>query len=155
MIEFCYFPLDQWEIRIHLLWGKCFNSPQYCDPHLDQTKSNDLLPLTIHGVLSKEFRCISLYHIPSFIFQKKEARCNKSQVQLSICEIKCHFILSMAPCLCLCLMSVSSQGYGSNTQLLPPNITAYSQFVESTKSIFDQNPCFCCSCDSMLCVIIT
>ena len=54
-----------------------------------------------------------------------------------------------------CLMSVSSQGYGSNKQLLPPNITAYSQFVESTKSIFDQNPCFCCSCDSMLCVIIT
>ena len=34
-----------------------------------------------------------------------------------------------------CLMSVSSQGYGSNTQLLPPNITAYSQFLESTESM--------------------
>ena len=34
-----------------------------------------------------------------------------------------------------CLKSVSSQGYGSNTQLLPPNITAYSQFLESTESM--------------------
>ena len=34
-----------------------------------------------------------------------------------------------------CLMSVSSQGYGSNTQLLPPNLTAYSQFLESTESM--------------------
>ena len=51
MIELCYFSLDQWEIRIHLLWGKSFNIPHHCDPHLNQTKCNDLLPLTIHGVL--------------------------------------------------------------------------------------------------------
>ena len=38
MIEICYFSLDQWEIRIHLLSGKCFNIPHDCDPHLDQTK---------------------------------------------------------------------------------------------------------------------
>ena len=38
MIELCYFSLDQWEIRIHLLWGKCFNIPHNCDPHLNQTK---------------------------------------------------------------------------------------------------------------------
>ena len=38
MIELCYFSLDQWEIRIHLLSGKCFNIPHDCDPHLDQTK---------------------------------------------------------------------------------------------------------------------
>ena len=38
MIELCYFSLDQWEIRIHLLWGKCFNNPHNCDPHLNQTK---------------------------------------------------------------------------------------------------------------------
>ena len=38
MIEFCYFSLIQWEIRIHLLWGKCFNIPRNCDPHLNQTK---------------------------------------------------------------------------------------------------------------------
>ena len=38
MIELCYFSLDQWEIRIHLLWGKCFNIPHHCDPHLNQTK---------------------------------------------------------------------------------------------------------------------
>ena len=50
MIEICYFSLDQWEIRIHLLWGKFFNIPHHCDPHLNQTKFNDLLPLTIHGV---------------------------------------------------------------------------------------------------------
>ena len=54
-IELCYFSLDQWEIRIHLLWGKCFNSPHHCDPHLNQTKFNDLLPLTIHGVLAWHF----------------------------------------------------------------------------------------------------
>ena len=37
-IELCFFSLDQWEIRIHLLSGKCFNIPHDCDPHLDQTK---------------------------------------------------------------------------------------------------------------------
>ena len=54
MIELCYFSLDQWEIRIHLLWGKSFNIPLHCDPHLNQTKwliFNELLPLTIPGVL--------------------------------------------------------------------------------------------------------
>ena len=54
MIELYYFSLDQWEIRIHLLWGKSFNIPLHCDPHLNQTKwliFNDLLPLTIPGVL--------------------------------------------------------------------------------------------------------
>ena len=52
MIELCYFSLDQWDIRIHLLWGKCFNIPHHWDPPLNQTKFNDLLPLTIHGVLA-------------------------------------------------------------------------------------------------------
>ena len=52
MIELCFFSLDQWEIRIHLLWEKCFKIPHNCDPHLNQTKFNDLLPLTIAGVLA-------------------------------------------------------------------------------------------------------
>ena len=26
MIELCYFSLDQWEMKIHMLWGKCFIS---------------------------------------------------------------------------------------------------------------------------------
>ena len=55
MIELCYFSLDQWEIRIHLLSGKCFNIPHDFDPHLDQTKFNGLLHLTIHGVLIIDF----------------------------------------------------------------------------------------------------
>ena len=55
MIELCYFSLDQWEIRIHLLWGICFNIPHHCDPHLNQTKFNDLLSLTIHGPLAMIF----------------------------------------------------------------------------------------------------
>ena len=71
MIELYYFSLDHWEIKIHLLGGKCVNIPHWprshltngrlqhikelstlaaCDPHLDQTKLNDLLPLTIDGV---------------------------------------------------------------------------------------------------------
>ena len=50
MKELCFFPLDQWEIS--MLWGKCFNIPHHCDPHLNQNKFNDLLPLTIPGVLS-------------------------------------------------------------------------------------------------------
>ena len=28
-IDLCFFSLDQWEIMIHLLWGKCFNIPQH------------------------------------------------------------------------------------------------------------------------------
>ena len=51
--RYCYFSLDQWEIRIHLLWEKCFNIPLHCDSHLNQTKFNGLLPLTIAGVLKK------------------------------------------------------------------------------------------------------
>ena len=54
MIELCFFSLDQWEIRIHLLWGKCFNIPHHCDPRLNQTKFNDSLPLTIPGVLASK-----------------------------------------------------------------------------------------------------
>ena len=72
MIELCFFSLDQWEIKIHLLWGKSFNIPHWPrshstnrrlqhieklsktysgNPHLDQTKLNELLLLTIVGVL--------------------------------------------------------------------------------------------------------
>ena len=66
---------------------------------------------------------------------KERGDATNPKFELSICQIKCHLILSLAPCLCLCLMFVSSQGYESNTQLLPPYITAYSQFVESTESM--------------------
>ena len=70
MIELCFFSLDQWEIKIHLIWGKCFNIPHWprshstnrrlqhieklskTYSHLDQTKLNGLLLLTIHGVLA-------------------------------------------------------------------------------------------------------
>ena len=86
MIELCYFSLDQWDIKIHLLWGKCFNIPHWPrshstnyrrlqhieklsktysgDPHLDQTKLNGLMLLTIHGVLGRAVDC-SLNHILS------------------------------------------------------------------------------------------
>ena len=33
MIELCYFSLDKWEIKIHLLWGKCFNIPHWPRSH--------------------------------------------------------------------------------------------------------------------------
>ena len=39
-------PFNQWEIATH--WR-----PHHCDPHLGQTKFNDLLPLTIDGVLTR------------------------------------------------------------------------------------------------------
>ena len=55
MKELCFFSLDQWEISTHLLWGKCFNIPHHYDPHLNQTKLNGLLPLTIPGVLDNSF----------------------------------------------------------------------------------------------------
>ena len=56
MIALCFFSLDQWEIRMHLLWEKCFKIPHNCDPHLNQTKLNDLLPLTIPSVLELSAR---------------------------------------------------------------------------------------------------
>ena len=52
--ELCHFSLDWWQVKIHLLQGKCFNIPHHCDPHSSQTKwliFNDLLSLTIDGVL--------------------------------------------------------------------------------------------------------
>ena len=46
-------PLDQWEIATN--WGafQIQDKSRHCDPHLDQTKFNDLSPLTIDGVLVK------------------------------------------------------------------------------------------------------
>ena len=40
-------PFDQWEIATH----KRTCEATACDPHLNQTKLNDLLPLTNDGVL--------------------------------------------------------------------------------------------------------
>ena len=34
----------------------CFNIPHHCDPHLNQTKLNGLLPLTIPGVLDTGYQ---------------------------------------------------------------------------------------------------
>ena len=52
-------PFDQWEIATH--WR-----PHHCDPHLDQTKFNDLLPLTIDGVQHKYNKCLRVVNIPNF-----------------------------------------------------------------------------------------
>ena len=38
-------PLNECEIATH-------SKPHYCDPHINQTKFNELLPLTIAGVLT-------------------------------------------------------------------------------------------------------
>ena len=53
-------PFDQWEIVTH--WR-----PHHCDPHLDQTKYNDLLPLTIDGVL------VNIYQVLIICIIFKEA----------------------------------------------------------------------------------
>ena len=44
-------PLGQWEIATHWRYFQIQDKSRHCDPHLDQTKFNDLLPLTIDGVL--------------------------------------------------------------------------------------------------------
>ena len=46
-------PLDQWEIATHWRAFQIQDKSRHCDPHLDQTKFNDLSPLTIDGVLVK------------------------------------------------------------------------------------------------------
>ena len=51
---------DQWEIATH-------SRPHHCDPHLDQTKYNDLLPLTIDGVL------VNIYQVLIICIIFKEA----------------------------------------------------------------------------------
>ena len=33
MIQLCYFSLDQWELKIHLLWGKYFNITHWLRSH--------------------------------------------------------------------------------------------------------------------------
>ena len=45
-------PLDQWEIATHRRPFQIQDKSRHCHPHLDQTKFNDLLPLTIDGVLA-------------------------------------------------------------------------------------------------------
>ena len=45
-------PLDQWEIATHWRAFQIQDKSRHCDPHLDQTKFNGLLPLTIEGVLN-------------------------------------------------------------------------------------------------------
>ena len=46
---------------------KTFPNPHHCDPHLDQTKYNDLLPLTIDGVL------VNIYQVLIICIIFKEA----------------------------------------------------------------------------------
>ena len=45
-------PLDQWEIATHWRAFQIQDKSRHCDPHLDQTKFNGLLPLIIAGVLT-------------------------------------------------------------------------------------------------------
>ena len=45
-------PLDQWEIATHRRAFQIKDKSRHCDPNLDQTKFNDLLPSTIDGVLT-------------------------------------------------------------------------------------------------------
>ena len=49
-------PLDQWEIATHWRDFQIHDKSRHCDTHLDQTKFNDLLPLTIDGVLIRELK---------------------------------------------------------------------------------------------------
>ena len=66
---------------------------------------------------------------------KRKRRCNKSQVRVVNLSNKVSFN-SVTGALSVSVPHVFSiQGYESNTQLLPPYITAYSQFVESTESM--------------------
>ena len=51
-------PFNQKEIATH---RRAFQIHHHCDPHLDQTKLNDLLPLTIDGVLAGVLRGMTLY----------------------------------------------------------------------------------------------
>ena len=45
-------PPDQWEIVTHRRAFQIQEKSRHCDPHLDQTKFNGLLPLTIDGALA-------------------------------------------------------------------------------------------------------
>ena len=47
MIELCYFSLDQWEIKIHLLWGKCFNIPHWSEAFRPMRDSNTFKSLIV------------------------------------------------------------------------------------------------------------
>ena len=40
MIELCFFSLDQWELKIHLLWGKCFNITHWSEASRPMRDSN-------------------------------------------------------------------------------------------------------------------
>ena len=43
MIELCFFfSLDQWELKIHLLWGKCFNNTHWSEASRPMQDSNTL-----------------------------------------------------------------------------------------------------------------
>ena len=65
----------------------------------------------------------------------KPHRCNKSQVRVVNLSNKVSFNFVTGAFSVSVPHVFSSQGYESNTQLLPPYITAYSQFVESTESM--------------------
>ena len=46
MIELCYLPLNQWEIKIHLLWGICFNTPRWPRSHSTNRRLQHIGELT-------------------------------------------------------------------------------------------------------------
>ena len=56
MIELCYFSLDQWEIKIHLLWGKCFNIPHWPRSHSTNGRLQHIEDLSKSSSLWPSFR---------------------------------------------------------------------------------------------------
>ena len=56
MIELCYFSLHQWEIKIHLLWGKCFNIPHWLRSHLTNGRLQHIEDLSKSSSLWPSFR---------------------------------------------------------------------------------------------------
>ena len=56
MIELCYFSLDQWEITIHLLWGKCFNIPHWPRSHSTNGRLQHIEDLSKSSSLWPSFR---------------------------------------------------------------------------------------------------
>ena len=55
---------------------KTFPNPHHCDPHLDQTKYNDLLLLTIDGVL----KFIAIIAIVTVALTMSSAICHPVQI---------------------------------------------------------------------------
>ena len=97
MKELCYFCLDQqWEIKIHLLWGKCFNVPHWPKSHFTNGTRVGMvwLKLLILGTIDGVLCIVKFIFAKKIIWQSQVKNCWTSESP-TICMMSSTILLGL------------------------------------------------------------